>query len=207
MESLPDLIAKFPRWAQWTLAVFVAAATLSELWTRVTQGWRWLMSKLWPSRVERPWVGAATPLLQGETQLLDLSRTDENNAWRRDRPNWTHGREMRGGDTYTLMFTDKPRVVCRLRLRSEGYRFPISCAIRTESDGKWSKKADLHWDEPTITFEFAPPRKIEAIEIEIVTPRTEPKGGPRELPPAWSIYDIQVQEVRLFGRWWKNWIA
>ncbi len=211
MKDIPDLIAELPPFWQWIIAGMILFVVVIQtplmLWRGFIRGRSWLMNKFWPSRKQSDWVAQATPLLEGETLLLDLSRTDPDNGWRRDRVNWTHGREMRKGDAYTLLL-GKHRVIDRIQFRSEGFRYPTRCGIRIRMQGNWQSLNAFDWDREHITYPLVPTRTVDAIEVSIIEPRTGPRTrhGERTLPPAWAIYDIELREVRLCGRWMRRWI-
>ena len=138
--------------------------------------------------------------------MVDLDkRTDANNAWRRNRENWTHGREMRKGDVYTLWF-DKKRMVSKIVLHSEGDRYPEKCRLDTFVGSSRIEGEEREWSNEKFEVCFPKPVIIDRFEVTIIEPRMLPLGRSGD-SPAWSIYNIDVEEMRLFGRWWRRRIS
>jgi len=108
---------------------------------------------------------------------------------------------MRRGDYYQLHI-HKPRVIKRVEAISMGYRYPLKYKLQIkETDSRdWQEVGE--YDGP-IDVSFDKPRKLVAVQFIITEPRLEPKTVISK-SPAWSIYDIRLTEVRLFGKFWKR---
>jgi len=109
---------------------------------------------------------------------------------------------MQKGDWYHL-YLDKPRVLSEIIAHSEEDRFPIKTKISikaSRSEEEWQQKAIK---DNQISHRFQKCQKIEAIEFKIVEPRLSPLSKIDNNPPAWAIYNIDIIEYRLCGRWWK----
>ncbi len=122
-----------------------------------------------------------------------------NNAWQGGIANkWSGNKEQWVGDQFILDIS-KPRVISRIKLLTEGIRHPseYELFVRNNRDGGW----EIIDKYDTLDAVLPKPRKIIGIKWVITKPSTQkwPETG---LPVAWSIYDIRLTEVRLFGRWW-----
>jgi len=198
MESLPDFISNLPVGLQYTLAVLVALATIGFP-ISVIMRWitRWPMLRLWPHR--EGW--------SADCNKNPPKHLDPNNAWRGGRAtSWSQMREQKVND-YFYLHIKKPRVISRIRLCTEGIRCPkrYSLEIRESDDKDWMTLGQ--YESLDVTLEN--PRRIAAIKWSIAEPRSEPwedgaASGDSISYPAWAIYDIELTEVRLFGRWWQR---
>jgi len=183
--------------------------------TALCQAGKATCNRLWPSRPKHEWIAQCTPLKTSD-KLFGQPQADPNNAWQR-KGRWTHGKTMEVGDWYHL-FLDKPRILSRIEIYSEGLRFPKKVKFlykESQSDNNWSeiqksepreipaKSGDPNDNNIILLGQFSKPQRVEAIKLEIVEPRLEPKDN-SDLPPAWAIYRMEFIECRLFGRWPKT---
>jgi len=114
-------------------------------------------------------------------------------------------RGMRKGDYFSLNI-GKSRILSRIEFRTEysdgrDCRYPKEYLLQVQQDDKGSLHDCGTFDGP-IRIQFDKPQPIYAMKVVILEPQPEDKGF-----PAWSIYDIQLTEVRLLGRWWRKEIA
>ena len=110
-------------------------------------------------------------------------------------------REMRVDDFYSLHI-GKPRVISRIRLTTRGIRCPRKCKvyIRRNDETDWEETGEC---DDSMDFKIKPPTKLIEFQFVITEPRLT-KWEDSNTPPAWSIYDVRLTEVRLFGKWWKK---
>lgn len=200
MQSLIDLILKIPIWLQYLIAALVLLATIGLPLPRVLGLFgRWPMHKLWPGR--KGWGAECIP--PESPRERDSERTKPNRAWQGSpAERWCLMRKMRNGDYYQLHI-GKPRVISRIHFDTQDLmRCPLKYKLQIkERDGQdWE---DIGEYECPIDIPFDKPRKLVAIQIIITEPRLEPLNVYGQ-SPAWSIYDIRLTEVRLFGKWWKK---
>jgi hypothetical protein len=150
------------------------------------------MLKLWPHR--QGW--------SADCNKTPEARLDPNNAWSGGKANrWSQMRPQRENDFYYLHI-GKQRVISRIKLCTEEVRYPrkYSLSIRESDDKHWELLGE--YDNLDVTLER--PRKIIAIKWSITEPRLEPWYDDPNRSPAWAIYDIELTEVRLFGKWWRK---
>jgi len=156
------------------------------------------MCKLWPGR--EGWGAECIPP-EFQQQSVD-KRLAPNRAWQGSpAERWAQMREMRNGDYYQLHI-HKPRLISRIELVSQGYRYPKKYKLQIkESDIK-------HWQDVgefkgPIDISFDKPTELIAMQFTITEPMLELKNVYGQ-SPSWSIYDIRLTEVRLFGKFWKR---
>ena len=190
MESLPDVISSLPIGVQYLIAGLVVLATIG-IPVSVLIRWiaRWPMFKLWPHR--EGWVA--------DCPRDNKNCYDPNIGWNKKLgARWTQARKMLMNDFYSLDIR-KPRVISRIRLITDGPRYPKKSLlqIREERSGKWGKIGEFE----QLDAKFDSPRKMTAFKFSIIEPREEVYEDSKHYP-AWSIYDVELTEVRLFRRWW-----
>ena len=146
------------------------------------------MFKLWPHR--EGWSG-------------DCPKNSDydapSNAWTGGAgQRWSQRRGMRVDD-YFLIDIVRPRVIRRIKLYTEGIRHPIKykLSIRPNRDAEWEDIGEYD----TLDVELPKPQKLIGIKWTVIEP-CEKKWEDTKLPVAWSIFDIRLTEVRLFGRCW-----
>lgn len=196
MEDLPDLIAKLPVWLQYFLAFLVALATLFELQTRLKPIVGWPMARLWPNR--QGWVA--------DCPRDNPNYGDPNMAWdKRLGARWSQMRAMAVDDHFRLDIS-RPRVISRIRFQTEDpegkdLRYPkrYRLDVQESADAPPQKCGDY---EGPIDVSFGKPRRIQIIRVTILEPQTEGRNAIGL--PGWSIYNINLTEVRLFRKWWRK---
>jgi len=192
MDNLLNIISGLPPWLQITIAIFILFAIIWIPFPKfLVMVVRWPMLKLWPSR--EGW-SADCP--------KNSSHDDPDVAWQSGAgKRWTQMREMRVNDHY-LLHIKKPRVISRIRLVTEGIRCPTKCKIyiRKDDDSNWDEIGEC---DDSMDFKIWPPIKLVAFKFVILEPRVK-KWEDSGSPSAWSIYDVQLTEVRLFGKWWRK---
>ena len=149
------------------------------------------MLKLWPNR--QGWSGDCSRYLNFD---------DPSKAWSGGKANrWSQQRIMERNDFF-LLHIKKTRVISRIKLCTEDIRYPkeYSLAIRENDNTEWEVLGEYDNLDVVLTS----PRKIIAIKWSITEPRTEKLNNQLNVIPAWSIYDIELTEVRLFGRYWRK---
>ena len=156
-------------------------------------GWlgKWPMHKLWPHR--EGWSG-------------DCPKNSEHepicNAWQGGQgTRWTQKREMRVDDFFRL-YLGKSRVISRIKLLcEERERAPERYKLLTKSnpDAEWEYVGEFH----DLDVRLPKPKTVVGVQWVITQPHDYIWPDTR-LPSAWSIYDIRLTEVRLFGRWWEK---
>lgn len=173
-------------------------AIIASAWRGLAMLIRWL-------RPQRPglrgeWIAQANPTPK-ESNVFGQEDANPNNAWRRDRGRWTHGKTMGKRDWFNL-FLDKPRVLSRVILKHSGQnddQSPLKTAVfvkKNKEQGDWeSYNTYAQWP---IDIKFPKPRKIQGLRLVIEEPRLTPIGS-AGYPPAWGIQDIEIEEVTLFG--------
>jgi len=116
-------------------------------------------------------------------------------------------RKMLKGDYYELHIK-KPRILSRIEVVCKENSYPERFKLETrENDispiwelvGEYDSKDGKAGKMEVLLYR---PRKVIAMRLTVIEPRLEPES--RYGPPAWSIYDIRLTEVRIFGRWWKR---
>ena len=150
------------------------------------------MFKLWPNR--SGWSADCNEMTVSD---------DPKNAWHGGRARrWSHKKEMWANDYFTLHIK-KPRVISRIKFFTELPRFPkkFKLYIRSCDDSNWEELGE--YTDEDLDIILSPPRKLISLKVTITEPREErwPNTGN---PIAWSIYDIELTEVRLFGKWWRK---
>ena len=160
---------------------------------------------IWPSRPKATWYAGAIPTPQ-DSDIYGQADSDVNSAWRKDRLRWSQGRRMKAGDWYELHF-EKPRALSEIVVRSQGPRFPKKFKLSTKKpNNKWEIEADnqqinLNQEDQPISFKhrFGRGNKIEAIRLDVIEPTLDSwdEGG---RSPAWSIYNIDLKEYKIFSR-------
>ena len=111
---------------------------------------------------------------------------------------WTQARQQRVGDYFSLDL-HKSRTISKIELVNDNLGRPIKYKLIIKNNKGKSENVG-EFEEP-IDISLNPPRKIRAFRIEITVPKLEPKDI-HGWSPAWSIYDVRLTEVRLFGKWW-----
>ena len=108
-------------------------------------------------------------------------------------------REMWTKDYFEVVLS-KVRVIGRVQAVSRGHRYPqkYSLYVLSKPDGEWEKVDTF---KGPIDVSFDKPKRIAGVKFEVVEPMTGHEG-PDGRPPAWSIYDVRLTEIRLFGKWW-----
>jgi hypothetical protein len=201
MESLPDLISNLPIPIQYLIALLLALAILKPAWLIAKAILWWPMSKLWPGR--DGWSAECIPKEKG----MDTDdRLNPNRAWESgSAERWCQMRMMKVGDYYNLDIA-KPRVISRIKLICKEHSYPMKYELRIKQD-------DNHpWEDGGIhdsgngglgymEVNLDKPRKLKGLSFIITEPRINPRNVNGQ-PPAWSIFDIVLTEMRLFGKWW-----
>lgn len=127
---------------------------------------------------------------------------DPNKAWSGGKANrWSQMRKQLLNDFF-LLHIKKPRVISRIKLYTEDIRYPMKYSLEIRKNDKADWETLGKYDQLDVTL--PQPRKIIAIKWSITEPRIEPWGDKPDEYPAWAIYDIELTEVRLFGRWGKR---
>lgn len=161
---------------------------------------RWLMFRLlWPNREK--WSGECLPAQPDEKFYGDMRLNPKMAFDKKLGERWSQMREMRANDYYQLNI-HKRRVISKVNFISEGYRYPErwSFYLKQSNTGEW-----VFWGEHEgqICIEFQTPVKLTAVKVVIIKPRIEPKNVLGQ-SPAWSIYNIELTEARIFGKYWKR---
>ena len=106
---------------------------------------------------------------------------------------------------YFHLHIHKPRVLSRVRLVTEGDRYPkkYKLAIRATDAGEWKQVGEYD----RLDVRLTKPERVIAIRWAITEPRDEAYADSEIRQegityPAWAVYDIELTEVRLFGKWW-----
>jgi len=191
-NSLPDLITKLPIYLQYFIAALIALATLSQLIGFKEPIWGWLLSRLWPHR--EGW--------SGDCPRDNPNFDDPEKAWIGAGQRWSQMRGMREGDFFSLNIR-KPRFISRIQLDNKGllcYPLRYRLEYRTNNNQGWEKLGEYS----ELDIPLKPFIKLLELRFTIIEPRLEPKSEKEGWSPAWSIYDITLTEVRLFGHWWKK---
>ncbi len=143
----------------------------------------------------------------GACQVADCPRDnkgehlDPNIGWNKDLgARWSQMRKMLVNDFYSLNIR-KPRVISRIKLVTEGLRYPKKCRLEIQErrNGAWEARGE--YEELDVIF--SKPLKLIAFRFFIIDPREEVYEDHGSFP-AWSIYNIELTEVRLFGKWWRK---
>jgi len=190
-EDIISIITNLPVGLQYTIAILVVLATIGFPITAIV-GWvmRWPMFKLWPHR--EGWSGDCPK---------NSNYDAHSNAWQGGLgQRWSQNREMRVGDFFLLNIA-KPRVIGRIKLFTEGDRHPkkYMLAMRENKDAEWEDIGEYE----TLDVTLPHPRKMIAVRWTVTEPSN--KIWPDvKLPVAWSIYEIELTEIRLFGKYWRK---
>lgn len=183
-----------------TIGAALAFALLLFQFLRVLPDtWRWPTRKLWPNR--KDWGAECIPP-DSQQEHYDDDRLNPNRAWKGSpAERWSQLREMRKGDYFQLHIR-KPRVISRIEAVSEGHRYPkrYKLLIKHNDVADWEEVNEY---DDYIDVALDKPTKLIGIKLEVVEPRLEPKDF-RGRPPAWSIYDIRLTEVRLLEKFWRR---
>ena len=149
-----------------------------------------------------PWVGRES--WSGECQRIHDDpqgdghyERDPNRAFTRPLgQRWCNQRAQVKGEWYRIHIS-KPRMVSRVRFNhgADNGAFPKRYVVRIQ-EREGASWVEINEFSGPIDVPFAPPRKILRFEVAIVEPYLDEKG----VPYGWSIYDIEVTEVLLFGR-------
>ena len=194
---MTEEVSSFVRAQEWVGLVGGGLALV----VAVIQGSRWVMSnRLWPNREK--WSAECKPAEPKEVHYGD-ERLEPRRAFdKRSGGRWSQMREMRPKDYFWVNF-GKARIVESIRFLDNGDGYPGQYKLLiNDPSGK------KHWTEEgiyngPINIKFSKPKKIEGFSIEIMIPKMTPKDD-KGRSPAWSIIDIKITEVRLFGHWWKK---
>ncbi len=191
-NSLPDLITKLPISLQYIIAALIALATLSQLIGIKEPIWGWLLFRLWPHR--EGW--------SGDCPMNNPNFGDPVKAWLGEGQRWSQMREMRKDDYFSLNIR-KPRFISKIHLENKGYPcYPLKYKLEYRANKNHEWKEIGQYDG--LDIRLKPSLKLSELKFTIIEPRLEPKSEKEGWSPAWSIYDIRLTEVRLFGRWWER---
>jgi|GEM_PF-611509 hypothetical protein len=192
MNNLPDIISGLPDWAKQAIAWLLLAAAVWAPVSIIYFLWTWgrrVLRHFWPKR--EGWVADCT---------RDGNYLDPNAGWSSNvGSRWSQMREMQRGDHYQLDLS-KARVIKRVYFDTDEIRWPLKVKFEVKSDkagDKWNSLGEFEGRG----IEFPSPQKIKAFKVSITEPRLEPKSTDGK-SPAWSIYNIQLTEVILFGKIW-----
>lgn len=161
------------------------------------------MHKLWPGR-----EGWSADCIPPESNQKDDERLKPNRAWQLgSMERWCQMREMKRGDYYKLDMA-KPRVVSQIKLVCKEDSYPMEFQLKVKENGKkeWEDAGVYDSKDGSVgsmTVTFDKPRKLRSLNFIVAKPRLEPKNQQGQ-PPAWSIFDVELTEVRLFGKFWKR---
>jgi len=116
---------------------------------------------------------------------------------------WSQMREMTTEDYYELDL-GKKRVIRSIKFVDNGDGYPKKYKLLLDYNGDGRKFEEYGIYNGPIQISFTKPMKIVALRIEIVETKPEPLGN-RGLP-AWSIFDIEIIEVRfgLFNKFYEK---
>lgn len=176
-------------------------ALLFAIWQIVKAA---MYNPLWPGREGwgngwARWGATAPTLPQGTPYHGDIQNIDANRAWRGGAGvRWSTMRAMLTTDFYHLSL-GKARVVSKIRVEHRIYGTPRKwgSSYQSRAGDEWTA---IEEHEGPIVVEFSPPVDINSLRFTVIEPNFDEDGV---TIPAWSIYDIEVTEVRLFRRWWK----
>ena len=196
MENLPDILSGFPIWLQYLIALLVFLTFLSELLHRIWQIPRSPMNKLWPSREK--WNAICLPWKEGDPNK-GAPELNANLPLHYPGQRWCQMRNMETGDYYQVDM-QKDRVISRLRLTCYEGRHPLKYCLEIARANSINDFESLGVKDGPIDYRFDKPRKFRVVKFTIV----EPDILPDSVWHSWCIYDVQFEEVRLFGRWWKK---
>ena len=203
-DSLLDIISNLSPLAQNIIYALIAVGALWALWDKTLgRMWRWGMFKLWPGR--EGWGADCIP--RGKGQMDDV-RLEPNRAWQLGAgERWCQMREMRVDDYYKLDIA-KPRVISQVKLVCKENSYPEEFQLQIKENDEKGWEIVKHYDSKdgsvgSMNVVFDKPRKLKGLNFIITKPRLEPKSEDGK-SPAWSIFDIRLTEMRLFGHFWKR---
>jgi hypothetical protein len=193
MNGLPDFISNLPIGIQYLIAVLlVIAAIWSPISLFLVLGKR-MFKKLWPNREN--WKGNCMPLEPTDKHYGD-DRLIPSRAWGQGNGRWCQMRAMRVGDYFHLDM-NKARVISRIVFDCQtGFPLRSKLELRKDKDSDFEVVREILGK---IDVKLDRPQKFTELRITILEPKTI--DGPT---PAWSIYDIRLVEVRLFGKFWNS---
>ena len=194
LPEIEDDGRSFEDWIQTVGAAWALVLSVSYALLRTGRS----VLNLWPGRDK--WTGECKPAMPDERFYGD-QRLDPRRAFRSSESRWSQMRAQRPGDYYELKL-DKRRIIDRVRFIEDQHGFPKRYRLLFDLRGDRTWELAGEYDGP-VNRDLGKPVALYGLRIEVSEPTLEPLG--REgFPPAWSIHDIRLREVRLFRHWWRK---
>ena len=157
---------------------------------------------MWESR--RNWGARCKPMPSSE-RFRDTTDFDANRGWRGSAgERWCSLRGQSKRDWYSLHIgksNGKPRLISHIKVNHgvDGGGYPTGFKLQTKaaSGSNWEYSQE---HQGPIDVALPIPLKVTDIWFEITEPRKLADG----VLDVWAIYDIEITEVRLLGKYWRT---